>query len=104
MAARYGGEEFVAILPDTDEDGAYLVAEAFRRSLAEARQPHIASERGILTASVGVATYMPDNLHRSAAEIIQTADEALYSAKAAGRDRVFGRRVLGTQRKYGTGS
>lgn len=104
MAARYGGEEFAAILPDTDEDGAYLVAEAFRRSLAEAKVPHRASERGILTASVGVATYMPDNLHRSAAEIIRTADEALYSAKAAGRDRVFGTRVNGKQRRYGTNS
>ncbi|MGB3337460.1 MAG: diguanylate cyclase [Devosia sp.] len=100
MAARYGGEEFAAILPDTDEDGAYLVAEAFRHSLVEAKVPHRASERGILTASVGVATYTPDNLHRSAAEIIQTADEALYSAKAAGRDRVFGTRVSDKHRKY----
>ena len=102
MAARYGGEEFAAILPDTDEDGAYLVAEAFRRSLADAKLPHRGSERLVLTASVGVATYMPDNLHRSAAEIIQIADEALYSAKAAGRDRVFGTRIAGKQRKYGT--
>ena len=101
-AARYGGEEFAAILPDTDEDGAYLVAEAFRRSLADAKLPHRGSERRFLTASVGVATYMPDNLHRSAAELIQVADEALYSAKAAGRDRVFGTRVAGTQHKYGT--
>lgn len=104
MAARYGGEEFAAILPDTDEDGAYLVAEAFRRSLADARLPHLASERGVLTASVGVATYMSDNLNRTAAEIIQVADEALYSAKAAGRDRVFGTRISGKQRKYGTHS
>ena len=102
MAARYGGEEFAAILPDTDEDGAYLVAEAFRRSVADAKLPHRGSERSVLTASVGVATYMPDNLHRSAAEIIQVADEALYSAKAAGRDRVFGTRVAGKQRRYGT--
>ncbi len=102
MAARYGGEEFAAILPDTDEDGAYLVAEAFRRSLADVKLLHRGSERGFLTASVGVATYMPDNLNRSAAEIIQVADEALYSAKAAGRDRVFGTRVAGKRRKYGT--
>lgn len=102
MAARYGGEEFAAILPDTDEDGAYLVAEAFRRSLADAKLPHRGSERSFLTASVGVATYTPDNLHRSAAEIIRAADEALYSAKAAGRDRVFGTRVAGKQRRYGT--
>ena len=99
-AARYGGEEFTAILPDTDEDGAYLVAEGFRRALAEARLPHIASERGYVTASVGVATYMPENLHRNALELVQTADSALYSAKAAGRDRVFGTRVAGKERKY----
>jgi diguanylate cyclase (GGDEF)-like protein/PAS domain S-box-containing protein len=100
IAARYGGEEFTAILPDTDEDGAYLVAEGFRRALAEARLPHIASERGYVTASVGVATYMPENLHRSALELIQTADSALYSAKAAGRDRVFGTRMASKERKY----
>lgn len=100
LAVRYGGEEFAAILPETDEDGAYLVAEAFRKSLADARIPHEGSERGILTASVGVATYMPDNFHRSASELIQAADEALYSAKAAGRDRVFGTRVKAKQARY----
>ncbi|MEO8684534.1 MAG: diguanylate cyclase [Devosia sp.] len=97
IAARYGGEEFTAILPDTDEDGAYLVAEGFRRALADARLPHEASERGYVTASVGVATYMPDNLHRDALELVRTADEALYSAKAAGRDRVFGTRIAGNR-------
>lgn len=100
-AARYGGEEFAAILPDTDEDGAYLVADSFRRALADLVIPHAGAEKGHVTASVGVATYMPDNLSRSAQDLIQTADEALYSAKAAGRDRVFGRRVLGEQRNYG---
>lgn len=100
LAARYGGEEFAAILPDTDEDGAYLVAEGFRKSLAQLRLPHAASERGYVTASVGVATYTPENLHRSALELIQTADAALYSAKAAGRDRVFGTRVASKDRKY----
>jgi diguanylate cyclase (GGDEF)-like protein/PAS domain S-box-containing protein len=94
LAARYGGEEFTAILPDTDDDGAYLLAESFRRALAEARLPHETSERGYVTASVGVATYMADNLHRDALELIRTADQALYGAKAAGRDRVFGTRIL----------
>jgi diguanylate cyclase (GGDEF)-like protein/PAS domain S-box-containing protein len=99
LAARYGGEEFAAILPETDEDGAYLVAEAFRRALSDARIPHGGSERGYLTASVGVATYMPDNSNRSGSELIRVADEALYSAKAAGRDRVFGKPVAAQQRR-----
>jgi diguanylate cyclase (GGDEF)-like protein/PAS domain S-box-containing protein len=100
LAARYGGEEFAAILPDTDEDGAYLVADAFRRAVSQARIPHEASERGYVTASVGVATYMPDNVERSALELAQTADGALYSAKAAGRDRVFGTQVARKEARY----
>jgi diguanylate cyclase (GGDEF)-like protein/PAS domain S-box-containing protein len=93
VVARFGGEEFTAILPDTDEDGAYLVAESFRRALAEARLPHAGADKGYITASVGVATYMPDATERSAVDLIETADGALYSAKAAGRDRVYGTRV-----------
>ncbi|WP_108395989.1 diguanylate cyclase [Devosia submarina] len=100
VAARYGGEEFAAVLPDTDEDGAYLVAEAFRRALAEMRIDHRTSERGYLTASIGVATYMPEAGQRSSAELIQVADEALYSAKAAGRDRVFGKRVASSPERF----
>ena len=93
VVARFGGEEFTAILPDTDEDGAYLVAESFRRALADARLTHAGADKGYITASVGVATYMPEVGVRSAVELIETADGALYSAKAAGRDRVFGTRV-----------
>ncbi|WP_224705785.1 diguanylate cyclase [Devosia aquimaris] len=102
LAARYGGEEFAAILPDTDEDGAYLVADAFRRAVAQAGLPHERSDKGHVTASVGVATYMPDNLDRNGLELAKAADEALYSAKAAGRDRVFGTRVAGKERRYGS--
>lgn len=100
IAARYGGEEFAAILPDTDEDGAYRVAEGFRRALAEARIDHETGDRGFLTASVGVATYMPETAERSSAELIQIADEALYSAKAAGRDRVYGKRVAASAKRF----
>lgn len=100
VAARYGGEEFVAILPETDEDGAYLVAEGFRKALAGALLPHSGSEKGFLTASVGVATYGTDNVSRSAAELIETADRALYGAKAAGRDRVLGKRINPREQRY----
>jgi diguanylate cyclase (GGDEF)-like protein/PAS domain S-box-containing protein len=99
LAARYGGEEFTAILPDTDEDSAYQVAEGFRHALAEARLPHETSERGYVTVSVGVATYLPENLHRDALELVRAADEALYRAKGAGRDRVLGTRIAGKIRK-----
>jgi diguanylate cyclase (GGDEF)-like protein/PAS domain S-box-containing protein len=98
LAARYGGEEFTAILPDTDAESAQMIAEGFRRALAESRLPHETSERGYVTASVGVATYMPDNVHRDALELIRTADEALYRAKAAGRDRVVGTRIASKRR------
>jgi diguanylate cyclase (GGDEF)-like protein/PAS domain S-box-containing protein len=100
LAARYGGEEFAAILPETDEDGAYLVAEGFRKALVGAKLEHRTSEKGIVTASVGVATYGSDNLDRSGSTLLQTADEALYSAKAAGRDRVFGRSISAKQHRY----
>ena len=98
LAARYGGEEFTAILPDTNETDAFEVAERFRRALADVRLVHEASDRGYLTASVGVATYMPDNLHRDALELVRAADEALYSAKAAGRDQVFGTCIASKRR------
>lgn len=98
VVARFGGEEFAAILPDTDEDGAYLVAEGFRRALSDMKLPHAASDKGYLTASVGVATYMTDDKERDAVALIETADNALYSAKAAGRDRVFGTRVTDESR------
>jgi diguanylate cyclase (GGDEF)-like protein/PAS domain S-box-containing protein len=98
LAARYGGEEFTAILPDTDAESAQQIAEAFRKALAESRLPHESIERGYVTASVGVATYPPENLHRDPLELVRTADEALYRAKAAGRDRVVGTRIIGKDR------
>ncbi|MFN4212074.1 MAG: diguanylate cyclase, partial [Devosia sp.] len=95
---RYGGEEFTAILPDTDAESAQQIAEAFRKALAESQLPHESIERGYVTASVGVATYPPENLHRDPLELVRTADEALYRAKAAGRDRVVGTRIIGKDR------
>jgi diguanylate cyclase (GGDEF)-like protein/PAS domain S-box-containing protein len=100
LAARYGGEEFTAILPDTNETDAFEVAERFLRALAGARLLHEASDRGYVTASIGVATYMPDNLHRDSLELVRAADEALYRAKAAGRNQVLGTRIAGQTRRH----
>ena len=89
LAARYGGEEFVAILPDTDEDGAFFIADAFRESLKARAIPHQGGDKKVVTASVGIAvTSREDPI--APAELLHRADEALYTAKHAGRDRVTG--------------
>jgi diguanylate cyclase (GGDEF)-like protein/PAS domain S-box-containing protein len=90
IAARYGGEEFVAVLPGTDEDGAFFIADAFRERLSSMRIPHKGSEKGVLTASVGLATFTERDGGMNANELVRRADEALYNAKGAGRDRVTG--------------
>ena len=93
LAARYGGEEFVVILPNTDEDAAFYVADAFRESLHVLQLPHSGSERGMVTASVGIGALTADDVGLDGAGLVARADEALYAAKDAGRDRVTGWRA-----------
>lgn len=96
VAARYGGEEFAAILPDTDEDGAIFIADSFREDLRRLGVLHGGSDKGVLTASVGVATLHDDG--RSSADagaLVRQADEALYRAKNTGRDRTIAWRAIG---------
>jgi diguanylate cyclase (GGDEF)-like protein/putative nucleotidyltransferase with HDIG domain len=81
MAARLGGEEFALLLPETDERGAFLVAERLRR----ATQRSFADWEMPLTISFGVATF-PD--HGADADmVLRAADQALYAAKDLGKDR-----------------
>ncbi|SFZ86474.1 PAS domain S-box-containing protein/diguanylate cyclase (GGDEF) domain-containing protein [Devosia enhydra] len=102
IVARYGGEEFLAILPDTDEDGAYHLANAFRARLNGVALPHQDSPRGIVTASLGIATYGRGDELRRASDLVARADEALYGAKRAGRDRINGwHRRMGERRRGG---
>jgi diguanylate cyclase (GGDEF)-like protein len=82
FAARYGGEEFLVLLPDTDRATAADVAEKLRAAIAGAEVSNI----GSLTASFGVAA-LPDDAGESE-QLIRKADRALYTAKAAGRNRV----------------
>jgi len=87
VVARYGGEEFALLLPNTDLESAAAVAEQFRKSLADLGLPHAASEFGIVTASIGISTMGGVNLPLDPAELLAQADEALYRAKEAGRNR-----------------
>ena len=80
-AARIGGEEFAVILPDSDQHAAYILAERMRREVRET----FMYEAYELTISLGVATFP---VHGSNVEaLIAQADDALYAAKALGRDR-----------------
>lgn len=83
FAGRNGGEEFVALLPDTDAEGALEVAEKLRAAISTIKLPRV--ERAI-TASFGVAIH-PDTAG-DAETLLRLADRALYAAKNAGRNRV----------------
>ena len=89
LVARYGGEEFVVLLPNTKAEGAVRVAEEIR-SAVKALEIVQASSRlsKYLTLSLGVASLIPSNEY-SPAMLINAADQALYEAKAQGRDRVI---------------
>jgi len=87
--ARTGGEEFTILLPDSDQDQAYLVAERLR-GLVERR---FAGERISVTFSFGVASVPAHG--RTADGLLEAADQALYAAKAMGRNRsvIFSREL-----------
>ncbi|MHB9796460.1 sensor domain-containing diguanylate cyclase [Pseudomonas sp. MT3] len=87
LTARYGGEELAVILPNTDGDGARAVAEQILQHLWQSNLPHVGSPFGRVTASIGIAT-LPPGSDASAAALIGAADQALYRAKAAGRNRL----------------
>jgi len=87
LVARYGGEEFVMILGDTDEDGASWVANRICQHVAALKIPHEDSEHVYVTVSCGVCSVYPDR-EMSAETLLKTADNALYHAKAEGRNRV----------------
>lgn len=85
-AGRYGGEEFLVLAPGTTREGALHLAEALRQGIA--RTPfHHAGKALAVTVSIGVCALEP--AHAGCAEpLIRAADQALYLAKAGGRDRV----------------
>ncbi|MEH6503444.1 MAG: diguanylate cyclase [Cycloclasticus sp.] len=84
--ARFGGEEFVVLLPSTDTTGAYEVAERIRMSVNSLAIPHEASTvESIVTVSAGLSSMHTDEL--TGGDLFKQADEALYVAKASGKNR-----------------
>jgi diguanylate cyclase (GGDEF)-like protein len=84
LLAKYGGDEFTIILPQTDREGAMVVAERVRAAIAGHGFPN--APDGTITISLGVATFPEDA--DDASSLIQASDRALYIAKQRGRNRV----------------
>jgi len=90
--ARFGGEEFVCLLPETSLDGAYVLAERLRASLA-AWAFTAGGQRARLTASFGVSYFRPDDERPE--QVVERADKNMYRAKALGKNLVCGEEPLG---------
>jgi diguanylate cyclase (GGDEF)-like protein len=82
IVARYGGEEFIILLPETDAEGTRAVAQRIHDEL---RKLYVLPDRSI-TLSIGVASYPAADV-KDVLSLIKCADQALYSAKNAGRNK-----------------
>lgn len=87
LACRYGGEEFVVVMPDTDVPFAYSVAERLRQSVEFTPVP-ISRQPGKLNITISIGIAGSDGKNDSADALLHRADQALYSAKRTGRNRV----------------
>jgi diguanylate cyclase (GGDEF)-like protein len=86
LVARYGGEEMSIIMPNTDSEGAAVVAQLILDRIKLKNIPHKASPMGHISVSIGIATASGSDLERIQL-LIKAADQALYRAKEAGRSQ-----------------
>ncbi len=87
LVGRYGGEEFIMVMPNVDRDGALMAAERIRRLIAETPFEHADKQpSGSVTVSGGVSLWPMDG--DDVETLMRHADDALYEAKRAGRNRV----------------
>jgi diguanylate cyclase (GGDEF)-like protein len=88
VVTRYGGEEFACLLPDTDAEAAAHVGGLLRQAVEDLALPHVpGGVFPVVTISVGVSTWRPGDLGTALA-LVERADQGLYQAKRAGRNRV----------------
>ncbi len=83
FCARIGGEEFAILLPNTTQHDAQILGESLCQRVAAAAWPHATAPKGKVTLSIGLATWQAD---MSPEDIYRRSDQALYHAKANGRD------------------
>ncbi|MEM6449824.1 MAG: diguanylate cyclase [Cyanobacteria bacterium P01_D01_bin.105] len=89
LVARYGGEEFAIILPNTDTNGAWRIAQRLHSSIRALKIAHAAeTQKPYVTVTMGVSTIIPGH-SETAQVLVQAADLALYYAKKQGRDRTY---------------
>jgi two-component system cell cycle response regulator len=86
IAARYGGEEFVICLANTDSGSAFEFAERLLAAIRDLSIQQLKGDR--ITASIGISTYQNNNV-TSYQELLESADNAMYQAKQAGKDQIF---------------
>ena len=93
VACRYGGEEFAIVLPETDAEGAFVVAEKAREAISTHAFFGKEGRRTVtLTMSIGLASYPHSAADRE--ELLRQADGALYHAKGGGRNRVHAHPIV----------
>lgn len=85
LVARLGGEEFVAILPDTTDEMAYIIAERLRRSIAE-RPFRCSAPEGEISVTTSIGGALLTHGGHSVKDVLERADKALYDAKESGRN------------------
>jgi len=81
--------EFVFVMPDTDQDQAFSIAERLRAAIADMKIDVGKAEPVQISVSIGVATSLEDIAADSPQAMLKRADEALYAAKKSGRNRVL---------------